>query len=132
MITHLSDGKTLVCLHHNRFHDFNYSGLNMDKDEIMRDRSEIWASISKDCGHTWSEPGFLYCNAVKPDKSVPFFNHQCYYNDLFVDEGILRIVVPHRWEEALYLEIKEDDLFKLPKKADLIISAASASPKGCL
>jgi hypothetical protein len=119
MITHLSDGKTLVCLHHNRFHDLDYTGLDGGKDEIMRDRSEIWASISGDCGHTWSEPGFLYCNAVKPDRTAPFFNHQCSYNDLFIDKGVLRIVLPHRWQEALYLEIKEEDLFKLPKKADL-------------
>jgi Neuraminidase (sialidase) len=120
MITHLSDGKTLVCLHHNRFHDTNYTDFDTNKEELMGDRSEIWAALSKDCGRTWSEPGFLYCNALKPNKRGPFFNNQCSYNDLFVDGDVLNIFLPHRWEEALHLQIKEADLFNLPKKADLV------------
>ena len=119
MITHLSDGKTLVCLHHNRFHDFNYDGLRPDKKEIMGDRSEIWAAFSSDCGETWSEPRFLYCNAVKDDGGSPFTNNQCSYNDLYVDGGILNIYVPHRWRQVLHLQIKEDELFKLPLKSEL-------------
>ena len=121
MVTHLSDGKTLVCLHHNRHHDHNYTGLDASKDAIMRDRSEIWAAMSTDCGVTWSEPGFLYCNAVKPDENrLPFFNHQCSYNDMFVDDGVFNIFVPHLWYQTLHLQIKEDELFKLPKKSELI------------
>ena len=121
MITHLSDGKTLVCLHHNRHHDFNYTGLKAEKHEIMGDRSEIWASFSKDCGETWSEPVFVYCNAVKHDESLPpFFNNQCSYNDLFVDGDTLNIFVPHLWRQALHLQIKEADLLKLPTKSEIL------------
>jgi len=120
MLTHLSDGKTLVCLHHNRHHDINYKGLSMDNASLMGDRSEIWAAMSTDCGQTWSEPGFLYCNALKPDEDrLPFYNHQCSYNDMFVDEGVLNIFIPHRWRHILHLQIMEDELFKLPKKQDL-------------
>jgi len=113
MINVLSDGRTLVCLHHNRFHDFNYTGLSMDKDEINRDRSEIWASFSGDCGKTWSNPKFLYCNAANPDRINPFYNHQCSYNDFWVDHGILNIFIPHRWQQVLHLQIKENDLLNI-------------------
>ena len=121
MITHLSDGKTLVCFHHNRFHDFNYSGLSTGKTAIMGDRSEIWAAFSKDCGETWSEPVFVYCNAVKHDEAKePFFNNQCSYNDLFMDGDTLNIFIPHLWRQAVHLQIKEADLLKLPTKAAIL------------
>jgi photosystem II stability/assembly factor-like uncharacterized protein len=121
MITHLSDGKTLVCFHHNRFHDFNYSGLSTEKKAIMGDRSEIWAAFSKDCGETWSEPVFVYCNAVKHDESLqPFFNNQCSYNDLFMDGDTLNVFIPHLWRQAVHLQIKEADLLKLPTKSDIL------------
>ncbi|MCL2664889.1 MAG: glycoside hydrolase [Defluviitaleaceae bacterium] len=121
MITHLSDGKTLVCLHHNRFHDFEYTGLDANKVSIMGDRSEIWAAFSSDCGKTWSEPGFLYCNAVAYKEGwPPFFNNQCSYNDLYVDGNVVNIYVPHRWHQVLHLQIKEEDLLKLPKKNELM------------
>jgi len=119
MITTLSDGKTLVCLHHNRFHDHDYTGLRPDKDEIMSDRSEIWAALSDDCGKTWSEPGFLYCNAAKHNRGNTFCNNACSYNDLWVDGDTLNIFFPHRWEQAVHLQIKEKELFNLPKKAAL-------------
>jgi hypothetical protein len=120
MITHLSDGKTLVCLHHNRFHDLDYTGLSAEKQAIMGDRSEIWAAFSKDCGETWSEPVFVYCNAVKHDESLPpFYNNQCSYNDLFSDGGTLNIFVPHLWRQVLHLRIKESDLLKLPVKSEI-------------
>ena len=120
MITHLSDGKTLVCFHHNRFNDHNYNGLHGNKFEIMGDRSEIWAAFSKDCGETWSEPVFVYCNAVKPNEAQdPFFNHQCSYNDLFMDGDTLNIFIPHLWRQAVHVRIKEADLLKLPTRAEI-------------
>ena len=122
MITHLSDNKTLVCFHHNRFHDFNYTGLDTSKVAINADRSEIWVAFSKDCGETWSEPLFVYCNAVQHDESrQPFFNNQCSYNDLFMDGDTLNIFVPHLWRQVLHLQIKEADLFKLSTRAEMQI-----------
>ena len=119
MITLLSDKKTLVCLHHNRHHDLDYTGLRPEKHEIMGDRSEIWAAFSDDCGKTWSEPGFLYCNAAIHDRGNTFCNNACSYNDLWTDDGILNIFFPHRWQQAVHLQIKEKDLNNLPTKKDL-------------
>ena len=113
MINLLSDSKTLVCLHHNRHHDVKYVGLKLDNADCMGDRSEIWVSFSTDCGKTWSEPGFLYCNAAKHDLSNPFYNNACSYNDLWVDNGYLNIFLSHRWQQAVHLQIREDDLFRL-------------------
>ena len=121
MITLLSDKKTLICLHHNRHHDLNYTGLRSNKDEIMGDRSEIWASFSEDCGETWTQPSFLYCNAAKQNRGNTFCNNACSYNDLWVDGDTLNIFFPHRWEQAVHLQIKEKDLFNLPKKTDMDI-----------
>ncbi|MCL2741874.1 MAG: glycoside hydrolase [Oscillospiraceae bacterium] len=124
MICHLSDGKTLVCFHHNRFHDKDYTGLRWDKgaeNPAMGDRSEVWAAISKDCGETWGEPVFVYCNAVRHDaEASPFFNNQCSYNDLFMDGDTLNVFVPHLWRQALHLRIKESDLLRLPTRAEII------------
>jgi len=122
MLTHLSDGKTIVCLHHNRFHDKNYTTLDPSKLEVMGDRSEIWVSLSEDCGKTWTEPGFLYCNAAFHNFAQPFRNCQCSYNDLWVDGDTLNIFVPHRWQQALHLKIKEKDLRGLPTRKQLLES----------
>jgi hypothetical protein len=114
MIERLTDKKTIVCLHHNRHHDTRYSGLDGAKDSAMKDRSEIWASFSKDGGISWSEPRFLFCNALAPDRDSPWFNHNCSYLDMIPDNGILNILVPHRWQQVLFLRISEVELLKLP------------------
>ena len=116
MINLLSDNRTLVCLHHNRHHDATYTNLSPENNIIMGDRSEIWAAFSEDCGKTWSEPGFLYCNAAALNRGIPFFNYQCSYNDLWADNGVLNIFVPHRWQQVVHLQIKEEEFFRLPKK----------------
>jgi len=119
MIELLSDGKTIVCLHHNRHHDLDYVGLGTDNEPLMKDRTEVWASLSKDGGKTWSEPGFLFCNALEPNLENPFRNHQCSYIDMFTDDGVLHLFVPHRWQQVLHLRIQENELEKLPDKSEL-------------
>jgi hypothetical protein len=119
MIELLPDGKTIICLHHNRHHDLDYTGLSGAKGIQMKDRSEIWAAFSTDGGETWSDPGFLYCNALAPTFEDPFRDNQCSYMDMFADGDILNMVVPHRWHEALFFQIKIVDLYKLPKKNEL-------------
>jgi hypothetical protein len=116
MLELLPDKKTIVCFHHNRHHDTAYTGLSGEKEIQMKDRSEIWVSFSEDGGETWTEPGFLYCNALAPTLESPFRNNQCSYMDLFADGDILNMVVPHRWHEVLFMQIKIDELYKLPKK----------------
>lgn len=112
MIERLSDGR-IICLHHNRHHDTDYSGLSGLKEEIMRDRTEVWMSISEDEGDTWSSPRFLFSNACKSDLESPFRNHQCSYIDMFVDGDMVNLFVPHRWQEILHLKISIDTIDKL-------------------
>ncbi|HEY2573564.1 MAG TPA: sialidase family protein, partial [Verrucomicrobiaceae bacterium] len=118
MLFHLSDGKTLVAFHHNKVPRTGKGDID-DKAENMKVRSEIWAATSTDEGHTWSEPRFVLANAVQPVHAVGAFNFQCSYLDMFVDEGVLHIFLPHRWQQVLQLTLKESALGSLPTKKEL-------------
>ena len=109
----LSDKKTLMVLHHYRGHKDEDSGRDWDQ------RSEVWVTFSTDCGKTWSESSFLFCNAARSDLDNHFFNSQCSYIDMFIDGDTLNLFVPHRWQQVVHLKIKEKELFSLPKKSDL-------------
>lgn len=122
MLFHLSDGKTLVALHHNRHAQTTYTGLTA-KMEGMKDRSEIWASTSTDDGHTWSQPRFLLANAAVADQPNAWFNYQCSYIDAFVDRGVLHLFMPHRWQRALHLSVPESVLGSLPTREQLAMKA---------
>ncbi len=114
MVFHLSDGETLIAFHHNRHHDHGYSGLSGNKSESMKDRSEIWFSLSTNGGHAWSEPRFAFVNALPATLESPFRNYQCSYMDAFADDGVLNIFVPHRWQQVLHLRVREHDLASMP------------------
>ena len=103
MVFRLSSGE-LVCFHHNRHHDTNYSGLSGEKTEIMADRSEIWAAFSSDGGRSWSQPRLILANACRADYDKPFFNHQCSYIDMIEKDEIIHIFIPHLWHRILHLE----------------------------
>jgi sialate O-acetylesterase len=118
MLFPLSDGKTLVAFHHNKVPVTGNGDLD-DKAENMKVRSEIWASLSTDKGHTWSVPRFVLANAVAPVHAVAGFNSQCSYLDAFTENGVMHIFMPHRWQQVLHLTIKEDALGKLPTKGYL-------------
>ena len=113
MLFHLSDNKTLAAFHHNRFHDIHYSGLSGTKEDVMRDRSEIWVSFSTNGGEKWSEPRFVFATAVEPRYDNPFFNYQCSYMDMFTDGTTVSLFVPHLWHQVLHLQIDESALFNL-------------------
>ena len=119
MLFHLTDGKTLVAFHHNRYSDFNYTGLSSEKSEVMKDRSEIWLSTSTAGGHTWSEPRFVFANALSEAFARPFRNFQCSYMDCVVSDGTLNLFVPHRWQRVLHLTIKESRIQNLLTENDL-------------
>ena len=119
MLFHLSDSKTLVAFHHNRYSDFNYTGLSSEKSEVMKDRSEIWLATSTDGGHTWSEPRFVFANALSEAFSRPFRNFQCSYMDCVVSDGTLNLFVPHRWQRVLHLTIEENRIQNLLTENDL-------------
>ena len=120
MLCHLSGGSTLVALHHNRHHDADYTGLSGAKAVMMQDRSEIWAATSADEGRTWSEPRFIFANALAETLGSPFRNYQCSYVDIFADGSELHLFVPHRWRQVLHLWFKEADLGRFPTRTDLL------------
>jgi sialidase-1 len=110
MLFHHPDAKTLVAFHHNR-----HSGSHFKH----TDRSEIWVSLSTDEGSTWSEPRFVFANALSATSNSPWHDHQCSYLDAFVDGDDFHLFVPHRWKRALYLTLNADDIERLPTKEDL-------------
>lgn len=120
MLFLLSDGKTLAALHHNR-HSVSsgvYKGLGANPEAFM-DRSEVWVAFSTDGGHTWDEPHFVCANALAPSFDKAFRNYQCSYLDMFMQDGICHLFMPHRWERALHLTISEDNLRSLSTRSDL-------------
>jgi hypothetical protein len=126
MIFPLSDGKTLVVFHHNKVPPTRRGDLS-DHAELMKMRSELWVATSTDGGHTWSEPRFVLANAVQPAHAISGFNFQCSYLDLFIDDGVLHLFLPHRWQQVLHLTIKETALHTLPTLAELSAASPAAS-----
>lgn len=118
MLFKLSDGHTLIAFHHHKVPRHGNGDLD-DKAENMKVRSEIWCATSTDEGHTWSEPRFVFANAVEPNLKVTAFNNQCSYLDMFEQDGVLHIFLPHRWQQVLHLTIKEAALASLPTEAQL-------------
>jgi len=117
MLFHLSDGKTLIVFHHNRQ---NPKRLHDD----WTSRSEIWCSLSHDDGETWSEPRFVFANALaetfmKKDRPDYNRNYQCSYVDMIVDAGQVHIVFPHRWRQVVHIKFKEKAIQDFPVKADI-------------
>ncbi len=123
MLFPLADGKTLVAFHHNKVPPQKTRELT-DQAATMRVRSEVWVSTSSDEGHTWSEPRFVFANAVQSLHAVSGFNYQCSYLDMFEQDGVLHLFLPHRWQQVLHLTIKTSALATLPVQAELLTSAA--------
>ena len=119
MLFHLSDRTTLIAFHHNRHIKTQYTGLSGTMDG-MRDRGEIWISLSRDGGRNWSTPQFLFANALapNPDKSG-WFNHNVSYLDAVIDDEVIHLFCPHLWNRALHLTIRERDLGLLPTEDQL-------------
>ena len=110
MLFHLGDGKTLIAFHHNVSTGAHFKCI---------DRAQVWVSLSRHGGRTWTEPRFLLVNAQTPSEGDGWRDYQCSYLDMFADRGELHIFMPHRWRRALHLHIKESDLDALPALADL-------------
>ena len=108
MVFHLADGKTLIAFTHNN------PGA-----KFGADRAEIWFATSTDGGETWSEPRFMFANALGEDFGNPWRDDTCSYLDMIEDRGVIHLFVPHRWERVLYLKLRESDLASLPVKAGL-------------
>jgi hypothetical protein len=85
----------------------------------MKDRSEVWVATSQDEGITWSEPRFIFANALAETLENPFRNYQCSYIDVFPDGDNLHLFVPHRWRQALHLTFPVAALSRFPTAAVL-------------
>ncbi len=119
MLFHLSDGETLAAFHHNRHGiDGVMCEASFESGHFVG-RGEIWVSLSKDKGHTWEEPRFVFANALANTFDTQFRNVQCSYMDMFVDEGVLHMFLPHRWERIVHLQLAEKDLGTLPTRTAL-------------
>lgn len=119
MVFKLSNQKTLISLIHNRHMGTQYTGLSGTMDG-MKDRSEIWVTLSEDGGFHWSEPRFLFANATRPNpEKNGWFNHQVSYLDAVIDNELIHIFCPHLWARALHLTIPEKALNKLPTATQL-------------
>lgn len=119
MVFHLSDGKTLITFFHNRHVNTEYVGLT-GKMDGMKDRAEIWIALSKDGGRSWSEPRFLFANAMVEDEGKNgWFNYNVSYLDAVIDNGLIHIFCPHRWNRAIHMTIQESELMNLPTVDEL-------------
>ncbi|HBC88659.1 MAG TPA: hypothetical protein DCZ94_17070 [Lentisphaeria bacterium] len=108
MLFHLGDGKTLAAFHHN-----SHTGSHFN-DNAMRDRGQLWISLSRDGGMTWSKPRFVLSNIVAPDGTGAWCEDNCSYIDLFSDNGVLNIFMPHRWRRCLHIQMEESAIEMLP------------------
>ncbi len=140
MLFHLSDGRTLIALHHLRavarsVHEPIHSDwLKMPTPtaaqvaegnksrRVLQDwvsRAEIWFSLSRDNGTTWDEPRLLFASALAETLPDANSNYQCSYVDLFTDKGRVHFIVPHRWRRVLHLSMAESALSTLPTRNQL-------------
>lgn len=117
MLFKLSDGETLIAFHHNRS---KIKTADLTNRSQHYDRSEIWFATSTDGGRSWSEPRFVFATALAPVFDNPWRDFNTSYLDMFVDDGKLHILCPHRWERVLHLTIKESDLENFPTQAEFL------------
>ena len=118
MLFKLSDGKTLIAFHHNRS-KIQTADLAGNRSQHY-DRSEIWFSISVDGGRSWSEPQFVFATALEPFFDNIWRDFNTSYLDAFIDDGVINLFCPHRWERVLYLKIMEKDLYKFPTRKQFL------------
>jgi len=118
MLFKLSDGKTLIAFHHNRS-KIQTADLAGNRSQHY-DRSEIWFATSRDGGRNWSEPQFVFVTALEPFFDNIWRDYNTSYLDAFIDDGVINIFCPHRWERVLYLKITEKGLEKFPTRYEFL------------
>jgi hypothetical protein len=117
MLFKLSDDKTLIAFHHN---SSRMQTADLTVGSQHYDRAELWFSTSTDGGHTWSEPRFLLVTALKPAFNNPWRDYNVSYCDMFTDNGMIHLFMPHRWSRALHLVFSEKDLEKFVTGKELL------------
>lgn len=107
MVFHLGDDQRLIAFIHNRY---DPGRPHFDKSA----RNELWCSVSKDEGRTWSEPRFVFAGAT-PGGHI----HSCSYIDMFADGSRIHIFLGQDGRQLLYLHFDESDLPRFLTKAEL-------------
>jgi hypothetical protein len=105
MVFKLSDGKTLIAFHHNRYDPGNPNHWHPD-------RGELWFSSSDDQGKSWSEPRFIVAQTEKVNAGPTSVKHDVSYVDLLVDGGELNLFVGHGQCHTVLIKFHEKDLEK--------------------
>jgi len=77
-------------------------------------RNEIWYSISKDEGRSWSEPRFVFAGI-----SSNGFYHSNSYIDMFADGSHINIFLGQDGKQLLYLQFEESNLKGFLTKSEL-------------
>ena len=118
MVFHLADDKTLIAFIHNRY-DPSQPGFQKSA------RNEVWCSVSKDEGLTWSEPRFVFSGAT-----VDGHIHGCSYIDMFADGPRINIFLGQYRRQLLYLQFDEEDLPRFMTKTGLAAAMMNQTMKG--
>ncbi len=108
MVFHLGDGKTLISFIHN-----NYNPKVTGFDPAAR--NELWFSLSKDDGKTWSDPRFLIAGA-NPVGHI----HSVSYIDMFADGKLINIFLGQYRRQLLWLQFPQSVLNHCPTKKILL------------
>lgn len=116
MVFHLGDAKTLIAFIHNR-----YDPRRPHFDKAAR--NEVWCSLSKDEGRTWSEPRFVFAGA-NPEGHI----HSNSYLDMIADGSRIHVFLGQKGRQLLYLQFDESDLSTFMTKAGLA-AAMKPSPE---
>ena len=114
MFFKLSDGQTLLVLHHNTYDPSSPQfGAGV--------RKQLWFTVSTDKGATWSEPRFIAASIHDDSRA------QISYADIIDDPrtGEFHIFLPYAWRQTLHLKFKRSELSKMPAAADLRRQAAA-------
>lgn len=117
MIFHLGDNHTLIAFIHN---SYDPGRPHFDKSA----RNELWCSVSRDEGRTWSEPRFVSAGATQGGHI-----HSCSYVDMLADGSRINIFLGQDGRQLLYLYFDESNLPRFLTKADLVTAAQNPLAK---
>lgn len=106
------DPDTLAVFHHNK----QVSGAFAHES-----RTELWVSLSRDEGRTWSEPRFVLANACEAAVLNGWggWTPMVSYVDLLVHGDTLDLFVDHQMRQVLQARFTKGDLLSLPTAAEL-------------
>ena len=110
MVYKAGDGKTLVNFTHNRKASDRYRNAGRN------DRQELWVSISRDSGKSWSESRFVASNACPRER--PTFR-ELSYADLIADGDDLHLFLDEDKRQILHFHLKLSEINKLPTESQL-------------